>query len=251
MRIPIIRGMIDRRILANYRMDPEVMARQLPAPFRPKQIHGYAMGGICLIRLCKVRPRFLPLPWGIRSENAAHRIAVEWEVDGQYQQGVYIPRRDTNAWLNTFAGGSLFPGIHHHAHFSVDEAATSFAVRMRSDDGHSNIRVEGRVAKDLPESSVFRSLAEASEFFAAGSLGYSATANQGRYDGLELRCYSWQVEPLTIDKIESSYFDDPERFPPGAVDFDCALLMRRIDHEWHGRDDLFCAAAVQTATEPG
>lgn len=64
MRIPVIRGVIDRRILANFRIDPEVMARVLPPPFRPKLAGGYAIGGICLIRLVGIRPRFLPVPLG-------------------------------------------------------------------------------------------------------------------------------------------------------------------------------------------
>jgi hypothetical protein len=79
MRIPVIRGVIDRRILVNYRVDPNVLARLLPAPFRPKVVHGVGLVGICLIRLKKVRPTFLPSWLGISSENAAHRVAVEWE----------------------------------------------------------------------------------------------------------------------------------------------------------------------------
>jgi len=35
MQIPVIRGLIDRRILVNYRVDPDVLARFLPPPFRP------------------------------------------------------------------------------------------------------------------------------------------------------------------------------------------------------------------------
>ena len=40
MRIPVVRGVIDRRILANFRVDPEVLARVLPQPFRPKLASG-------------------------------------------------------------------------------------------------------------------------------------------------------------------------------------------------------------------
>ena len=53
MRLPAISGIIDRRILANYRIDPEVMAKALPSPFRPQLVNGWAIGGICLIRLTK------------------------------------------------------------------------------------------------------------------------------------------------------------------------------------------------------
>ena len=38
MFVPLIRGLIDRRILANYRVDPEVLAAKVPAPFRVKTI---------------------------------------------------------------------------------------------------------------------------------------------------------------------------------------------------------------------
>jgi len=58
MRLPEIHGIIDRRILANYRVDAEVAAALLPAPFRPKLIHGFAVAGICLIRLKQLRPPF-------------------------------------------------------------------------------------------------------------------------------------------------------------------------------------------------
>ena len=79
MQIPILRGVIDRRILVNYHVDPAVLAPLLPAPFQPKLVRGVGLVGICLIRLKKVRPRFLPGWLGISSENAAHRTAVEWD----------------------------------------------------------------------------------------------------------------------------------------------------------------------------
>lgn len=240
MKIPVIKGVIERRILANYHVEPDVISRLLPKPFRPKLAHGKALAGICLIRLAGIRPKFLPLPWGIRSENAAHRIAVEWETGGQVKQGVYIPRRDTSSRLNTWAGGRLFPGEHNHAKFDVRETSNRVSVGVWSDDQSMRLHVSGTVGKDLPNCSVYKNLSEASQFFAEGSLGYSMTHDPGRYDGLELRCSSWLVEPLDIERIESTFFDDRAKFPLGSIGFDCALLMRNIDHEWHGRGDLCC-----------
>ena len=115
-----VRGVIRRRILANYRVDPEVAQRQLPPPFRPKLHRGYAIGGVCLIRLEQVRPAGLPGALGLSSENAAHRIAVEWtDGAGIQREGVFIPRRDTGSLLNLVGGGRVFPGEHHSARFSV------------------------------------------------------------------------------------------------------------------------------------
>ncbi|MGB0387191.1 MAG: DUF2071 domain-containing protein [Ardenticatenaceae bacterium] len=244
MRIPVIRGIIDRRLLVNYRVDPDVMADVLPAPFSPKVVDGYAIGGICLIRLKKVRPKLLPIPFGIRSENAAHRIAVEWLDNGVLREGVYIPRRDTDSRLNTLAGGRVFPGLHHHATFTIDETNDHFSVSLQSHDDKTRLHVSARLASDLPASSVFSSLAQASAFFEAGSLGYSATPSEGRYDGLELRCTNWNVEPLDVEEVQSTFFGDQTRFPAGSVEFDCALLMRGIDHEWHSREELCSPTAM-------
>lgn len=240
MRIPVIRGVIDRRILVNYRVDPDVLAPLLPAPFRPKVVHGVGMVGICLIRLKKVRPRFWPSWLGLSSENAAHRAAVEWDDNGTLRQGVYVRRRDTSSRLNAWAGGRLFPGIHHRARFTVAETADRYSVALSSDDGVTSMAVRGRRTDKLPSSSVFGSLEDASAFFEAGSLGYSATADPSRFQGLELRCLRWKAEPLEVEEVHSSFFEDASLFPKGSIQFDCALLMHGIEHEWHGRPDLCC-----------
>ncbi len=238
LKIPVIRGLIERRILVNYRVDSEVLAATLPGPFRPKLIDGVGMAGICLIRLKQVRPRFLPSWMGISSENAAHRVAVEWEENGELREGVYVRRRDTNSRLNTLAGGRVFPGVHHHAVFDVRESRERFSVGLTSDDGDTSLLVRGVVAEELPPSSVFGSIEEASEFFRGGSVGYSPNADSRRFQGLELRCREWQVEPLAVEEVRSSFFDDEAVFPQGSIRFDCALLMRNIEHEWHGKGDL-------------
>lgn len=238
MKLPVIRGLIDRRILASYRIDASVAARLVPAPFRPQLVQGFAVAGICLIRLKQIRPWFFPWRWGIESENAAHRIAVEWTEDGMVRQGVYIPRRDTSSRINTWVGGTVFPGVHHHARFDVRETADNLSVTLQSDDGTTRVHVAGHLALQLPVSSIFTSTEEASAFFQRGSLGYSPTTRPGQWDGLELRCTRWEVQPLEIEQIESSYFDDKGLFPSGSVTFDHALLMRGIEHEWHSRGEL-------------
>jgi hypothetical protein len=238
MQIPVIRGTIDRRILVNFQVDADVLTRLLPNPFRPKLVCGLGMAGVCLIRLRHIRPRFLPASLGISSENAAHRIAIEWDQDGEQKEGVFIPRRDTSSRLNTLAGGRLFPGLHHHARFDVQERDQHFRVVVDSYDRRTHLLVEGHVATALPTSSIFSAVGEASEFFERGSVGYSVTKNPGTFDGLELRSFQWQVRPLAVERVESSYFEDSSCFPPGSVRFDSALLMQHIEHEWHGKEAL-------------
>ena len=82
MRLPVIRGLIRRRMLVNFRADPATVQRLLPAPFHPKLHAGQAIVGVCLIRLEQIRPAGLPPFLGIASENAAHRFAVTSRTSG-------------------------------------------------------------------------------------------------------------------------------------------------------------------------
>jgi hypothetical protein len=240
LHLPVMRGVIERRMLVNFCCSPEAVAKLLPAPFRPKLVRGQAMAGICLIRLGGIRPGFVPAALGLESENAAHRIAVEWDEAGETREGVFIPRRDTSSRLNRLAGGRLFPGEHHHANFTVRETTERFKLEMRAADGGAFVRVAARVADTLPSGSVFGDMAEASQFFLGGALGWSARACAGEFDGLELRCEEWRMEPLAVERVESSFFGDTTFFPPGTARFDSAFLMRNIQHEWHARGRMMC-----------
>ena len=240
MKLPVIQGLIRRRILVNFRVDASVMQRQLPSRFHPKLHAGSAIAGICLIRLEQIRPRFFPALLGHSSENAAHRTAVLWENEqGETREGVFISRRDTNSVLNHLAGGRVFPGEHHHADFQVKESDGKVELKMSSKDEAVTVKVLGKIAGELPPTSRFKSLTEASGFFEPGAVGYSVTSEGRRLDGLKLRTKNWRVEPLEIEELFSSYFADERRFPQGSVNFDCALIMRNIEHEWQSEPDLY------------
>src|SRR5262245_54559618 len=133
-------AIVERRLLVNYRTDPDITARLLPAPLRPQLHNGYAVSGICLIRLGRLRHPAVPA-LHLRSENAAHRIAVEWDTPDGVAHGVYIPRRDTNSVANVVAGGRLFPGVHHRARFEVHETASAISVAFASTDGSASVDV--------------------------------------------------------------------------------------------------------------
>ncbi|MBA4121227.1 MAG: DUF2071 domain-containing protein [Acidobacteria bacterium] len=234
MKIPTLQGIIKRRILVNYRAEPEAIRKILPPRFRPKLHEGRAIAGICLIRLEHIRPKYAPEFVGISSENAAHRIAVFWEDEnGETKEGVFIPRRDTNSFINHFAGGTLFPGEHYAADFSVTENGREIDFAMRSKDGTIEVKLTGEISKNLPDDSIFSSIAEASTFFEKGSLGYSVTKNGQELDGITLKIKNWKVEALNLDSVKSNYYENENIFPKDSIEFDHALLMRNIKHEWH------------------
>jgi hypothetical protein len=52
------------------------------------------------------------------------------------------------------------------------------------------------------------------------------------------------MEPLAVERVESSFFGNTELFPAGSAQFDSAFLMREIAHQWHGRGQLSVEKAL-------
>jgi hypothetical protein len=228
-----MQGLGRRRILVNYRVDPDVMQRLLPAPFRPKLLGEWAMAGICLLRLEQLRPRGLPAVLGVSSENAAHRFAVTWlDANGEEREGVYIPRRDTGSIFNHVMGGRIFPGEQQKARIRAHDTLSVIDFRMETHDGGGDVFLRARRGERIAATSHFPSLKAASQFFVAGAVGYSVTSDAERLDGLRLKMHTWKLETLDIDELASSYYEDVSRFPKGTVEYDCTLVMRDIRHEW-------------------
>ncbi len=234
MKIPIIKGLIDRRILINFTADPKFVEKIVPFPFRPKIYKEKAIVGICLIRLKNVRPKGFPEFLGISSENGAHRIAVEWDDNGVIKEGVYIPRRDTSLKLNTLLGGRFFPGKHHLADFNVIEKDNKYHIAFTSSD-ETSISIDAFEATTFDKTSIFETLENVSDFFEKRAIGYSP--NNKKFDGLRLKAYKWEVRPLTVEKVKSSFFENENIFPKGSVNFDNALIMTKVEHEWQSEPD--------------
>jgi hypothetical protein len=230
---------------------PHVAQRLLPRGFEPKLVGGRAIAGICLIRLEDIRPRRVPLAVGFSSENAAHRIAAFRRTPaGAHEECVFVFRRDSDSRLNRLAGGRFFPGEHHLASFQVHEERDGIELTMRSSDGETAVELVAGAAPSLPSTSRFHSLAEASAFFEAGSLGYSLGADPGRLDALVLRTSGWSLEPLAVRHVFSTFFADEHLFPEGSVEFDSALLMRNVEHEWQSAPPAVLTPAYEREMTP-
>lgn len=238
MRQPALRASMERRILVNYRVDPDLLASALPPPFRPVLVDGHGVAGICLIRLGGIRPARFPALVGLTSENAAHRVAVQWDTPGGPRTGVYIARRDTSSRLAAMAGGRLFPGLQHRARFHGAEHNGRYRIQLESRDGAVQILVVAQIADHVMPGSVFASLEAASRFFRGAPVGYAATRRKGVFDGVELGTVGWSLRPLHIEEAGSSFFDDPIRFPPGTATLDSAFLMARLITTWHPQPQL-------------
>lgn len=207
---------IERRLLVNYRIEPEVVMAQLPEPLRPQVLWGWSVGGVCFIRLRDIRSPHVPAALGLTSENVAHRFAVEWDDDEGTRTGVYVPRRDTGSRLVSFAGGRVFPGDYRLAHFDVKDVGSQISIDVSSRDSAIQLSVSAHRAGVLG-GALFGCLDDAVEFFRQGSRSYSPGSEPGVLDGVGLDCSVWEAQPVSVDKMTSGLFDDTSVFPLGLA----------------------------------
>lgn len=233
MELPVLSGLIARRLLVNYRVVPNVIRKILPDHLEPIIIGGYASAGICLLKLRNIGLKYSPEFLTINSENAAYRVLVQWREGAQVRCGVYIPRRDTDSRLNVWLAGKVFSWPHYPAQFDTTEYAGHYIVNVRSVDNRTNLRVNVKIGDSFPSNSMFRSIEHASECFRECSVGCSPSARSGHFKQIQLKTQSWSVKPLDIHELSSTFFEDSTIFPPGTITFDNALLMENIPHEWH------------------
>ncbi len=222
---------IERRLLVNYRISPECVAALLPEPFRPQLVAGRAVGGVCFIRLGQLRTAKVPKALGLTTENVAHRFAVEWDDETGTHAGVYIPRRDTDSWMTSVAGGRVFPGIHHLARFDVGEPKDDVHIEVSSRDGQVRLGVDSVPANRF-QSQLFASFDEVVRFFRRAPVGFSPSMDGRCVKGVRLKCESWAARPMTVERMKSSLFDNTRLFPTGTCTLDSALVMRDLPVCW-------------------
>jgi Uncharacterized conserved protein (COG2071) len=230
---PVLKGVIARRVLLNFRVHPRIVQKLLPTPFQAEEREGSAIVGVCLIRLERLRPKQCP-PWvGMSSENMAHRVAVCYRTPRGRQRAVFIWRRETNQKLVELFGGRLFPGVHHFARFHVEEENRSLSMNVNSFDGKTDVSFEATVDCDWQPTPAFRSLNDAAGFFQGGDCGFSSSLKAESVEGMKLKTVPWSLTPLSVRLIDCAFYFNHEYFPKGSVEFDSGFMMRSVPHEWH------------------
>jgi Uncharacterized conserved protein (COG2071) len=221
-----LRAQVRRRLLISYRVDPEVAQSLIPDVFRPQIVDGSAVAGVCMIGLQSVRPGWLRPRAGFRTENVAHRIAVEWDENGETRNGVYVVERHSSSLVPVLGGGRLFPGVQKRARFALDETESRFRVSMAAPG--TEVAVDVQLGGPWT-STLFPNVEAASAFYEHGAVGWSPRRNGRGVEPLELTSKEWAVEPGQVISLKSSFFD---ALPEGAAILDSVVVMRDIPFFW-------------------
>jgi hypothetical protein len=165
--LPVIEGIIRRRILLNFRTDPEIIQPLLASPLKVLTTNGFSIIGICLIGMQNLRPKGFPAGVGLSSENMAHRVAIRYPAREGFKDGVFIWRRDTDQCLMALLGGRLFPGVQRRADFTIHEMDDGLSFTVSTADGSETsickpvIRASGSRQRHFPTSSMPASFSNA------------------------------------------------------------------------------------------
>ena len=222
MRIIPVRGVIERRLLVIYRLDPDVAKGLLPAPFRTRLTSGYAVAGIALAHLGRLRPAGLPPVTGLSRESATHGIAVEWESPRSLHTGVFVVHRDS---------AGTVPGRHFRRApmFTVEERTDGLRVAYSSRDRAVQVDVDVSLATALEGSALFRDVRAAARFLeldGANRAAGAAWTPQPR--GIKLSAGDGCISAARVRTAASSIFANTSVFPPGSVHLDSALVLRDL-----------------------
>lgn len=227
---PAIRGVIERRILVNYRVDVGTLDAVLPEPFRGREVgeSGKGIGSVCLMRVGDARLRFAPSGFGASVETATHRISAEREKNGETENCVYVPRRDVSSGLFAAVGERLLPAELNRGNFRVVERDGVCRIRVNCGDEFAGVEVRETESGETDHDSVFDSTESAAKFFCEAGMRYSPSGD--RYDSVELCPREWGMKPVEVGEARSSLFESLE-----GAELDSAFKMEDIEHEWRPR----------------
>ena len=112
----------------NYAVDPEVLARELPAPLEPELHKGSAWVQVLVSSLREMRPQGLPSLFGVSFYQASYRAAVICRGrDGRTRRGGFFVRSETNDPVMRAVGNTL-------AEFKYHDFGAAEMVMLRDGD---------------------------------------------------------------------------------------------------------------------
>lgn len=236
MLLPNLSSRIDRRILFNLRVRPEYwrQTNRIPERFRPVEVKGWTIAGVCLIRLSRVRPKFFPESISGSTEGAAFRVAC---VDTQAADSRCVAI--LNRWTNSFfvrCSDVITPMQHERAEFESLETGNEFELTVRLKHSSETCSIKAKRSRDWPADSVFDSVDEASNFFKEESQGHTVSASASGecsqcIGGVALNVHHWTVTPLAIENGSFPWL------PADSCEIDHALLMEDANSTWEWFSD--------------
>jgi hypothetical protein len=228
-------GRMDECVLLWYAIDPERAAALLPPGLDLITAHGSAFFNIVVCHVDRMRPRFLPRPFGVTFWYVAYRLQVRATLsDGSSIEGLYFLRSEVDRRLFVACGNMLTDFRFHAARVQSendDDAIWSARVEATTGGATASLVVRRNADERLGTGSPFASLEERERTLKYATLGLSVS-NSERYIRVTevIRDEaSWKEETVQVEVADWSY--------PRSLGLSDSRLVRAtriapIDYRW-------------------
>ena len=229
--LPDIRARLGERFIFNFRVEPDLLQRHLPAWLEPQLFDGSAVASFCILDLHDVTFRPIPGPLGLRNINCAHRFGVLEKESGN--PAVYVDERNTDSKLGAFITSLGFPGKHPYVDARIEKSETDWTIAVR-DDAESPL-FHGRVRPAAEfRSSLFASMDEFQEFLASGVRSFCPAVKASKWNVVDLHKKDSSYEPLAAEDVADRLLEHWAS-EGGAIEFDSAVRTAGGTYVWEYR----------------
>jgi uncharacterized protein YqjF (DUF2071 family) len=220
----------------NYAVEPDALARLLPAPLAPEVWRDRAWVQVLISSLRDMRPQGIASLFGVCFYQISYRAAVQYKsVDGQAKRGGYFVRSETNHPVMRAVGNAL-------AEFKFHEFGASEVVMLRDGDrltvgvdaesAHGDLVgiFDTRPSEAPPAGSLWRSLAELEEPLVECYDALGVDRDGGWLYVLTIDRDPWNARFVTPVELYCEYC---ESGPLGGVSrLDSVLHFRECGYRW-------------------
>jgi uncharacterized protein YqjF (DUF2071 family) len=223
----------------NYRVDPAVLSRLLPAPLEPEIHKGHGWVQVLMSSLRDMRPPGIPSLFGTCFYQVSYRAAVRYrDAVGAWRRGGYFVRSETNHPVMRAVGNAL-------AEFKFHDFGAAEMVMLRDGDrltvgvdpeasfpnGRLVSVVDTRPCPGPPPSSCWASLDELHEPLVECYDALGVDAEEGHLYILTIDRDPWNARFVSPRNVYSEYFDTGP-LGQGAAELDSVLHLEECRYRW-------------------
>lgn len=228
--------------LVNYAIPPAALRPLVPAPLELDLYDGEAYLSIVIAQMDKMRPAFLPRPFGITYDQVVYRVVVRAARAGE--RGVFFLRSDANNLLMSLGGDWLTFFRFHFSRISAERQGDRLAVDLSAREPRADIHALYDLATrrpTLPASSRFASLAEAKRFLVQLFAAFSYDPMTDRLSAVHIRRGEWDVEIVDDRKMVYNWMQAGPYFNRQNARLDSVMYVREIPYYWHALEQVALA----------
>jgi uncharacterized protein YqjF (DUF2071 family) len=217
----------------NYAVDPEALAKILPAPLEPEVWRGSAWVQLLMSSLRDMRPQGLMPLFGVCFYQISYRAAVQYRsADGSLRRGGYFVRSETNHPVMRTVGNALAEFRFHDfggAEMTMLRDGERLTLGVDAERPHGKLvaMFDTTPSETPPAGSVWRSLDELHEPLVQCHDALGVDRDNGHLYILTIDRDPWNARFVTPIDLYAEYF---ESALPGR--YDSTLHFRECAYRW-------------------